>query len=323
MGRLARISYMDQLINQSYKRGFNLKDVATHFEVSQRTIKNDIEYMRTFLRAPLVYHSDKKIYQYKGPFDLLSFARRDILLSYCLYKSISSNMNLLPLVAGEINRKLEKLLDKKHQDLSQRIIYELSCYDQIEINLFLTLIESMMDKKQCQILYCNAFDQESSFMAEPLLLDNYQGDWYLIAHHVEKQSLRVFKISRIKNISIKKTVFISSYSEEELEVMIKSPFGIFKSPDAEGWQEAVVCFYREAAVRMRHTIFHKKQKIQQGKDRHLGEWIEFTVPVLHFDELLGRVLQYADQAEVRSPSKFRQRWLRSIQAMADIWLREK
>ena len=45
MSNLARIQYMDSLIKKSYKKCFTVKEVADFFEVSERTVKADIEFI--------------------------------------------------------------------------------------------------------------------------------------------------------------------------------------------------------------------------------------------------------------------------------------
>ncbi len=58
-----------------------------------------------------------------------------------------------------------------------------------------------------------------------------------------------------------------------------------------------------------------KQNIESGTDPKKGEYIQFVIPVKHYDEILGKVLQFGPDGEVISPADFRDMWISKIKMM--------
>jgi DeoR/GlpR family transcriptional regulator of sugar metabolism len=68
MSQFERISYIDRAIHE--RGAVTTREVATHFENSERQIKRDIEYMRDRIGMSLVYDYTKRAIAMKR---LLSF----------------------------------------------------------------------------------------------------------------------------------------------------------------------------------------------------------------------------------------------------------
>ena len=105
MSNLERVVYINHTIKT---KGFvTRKEVADRFEVHIDTVKRDIEYMRTYLSAPIKYRQSVGGYVYETPFDMLFDSLEDAVLYYIFVRSISDSLKLnglsyIPIISKEI-----------------------------------------------------------------------------------------------------------------------------------------------------------------------------------------------------------------------------
>ncbi|MBO4698083.1 HTH domain-containing protein, partial [bacterium] len=92
MSNLERVVYINHTIKT---KGFvTRKEVSDRFEVHIDTVKRDIEYMRTYLSAPIKYRQSVGGYVYETPFDMLFDSLEDAVLYYIFVRSISDSLKL-------------------------------------------------------------------------------------------------------------------------------------------------------------------------------------------------------------------------------------
>ncbi|MCX7026707.1 MAG: WYL domain-containing protein, partial [Spirochaetes bacterium] len=70
MSQTERIFHIDREIRE--KGGASVVEVATRFEVCERQVKRDIEYMRDRLDAPIFWSAARRRYEYSEPWDSLA-----------------------------------------------------------------------------------------------------------------------------------------------------------------------------------------------------------------------------------------------------------
>ncbi len=313
MSQLERVFFINRKIKS---RGFaNLKDIAEHFEVSDRTIKRDIEYMRYRLDAPLFYSRDKNGYVYSEKFKFLENLDEKMVLFYAFVKSISDNLHYIPMITDEILEKITDVTSSEYVELADSISYELSEFERIDNNYIRNIFESLLEKKQLKIDYINSFGKSSSRNIEPIRIINYTGKWYLLAFCHKAESFRVFSLSRVSSIKSTEEKYRVNYSKEEIDKFLESGFGIFKSDKTT---EVTIRFSSPIYNIIKNQIWHNKQKVRtitHGKQSENKKSIELTFPVGDYEEILGKVLKYGENAEVISPTDFRERWIDRIRNM--------
>ena len=94
MSQTERILFLDRRMRKS--GSVTVKEAANYFEVSERQIKRDIEYLRERFIAPIAYRRDIPGYTYETQFNDLAFADQSLILFYVIMKSLSQNQNYLP-----------------------------------------------------------------------------------------------------------------------------------------------------------------------------------------------------------------------------------
>lgn len=317
MSNLSRIFFIDKRIRQY--GSLVLKEITDEFEISDRMARKDIEFMRYTLDAPIVYSKEKKRYYYDKPFDFLNFADEKTLLSYILIKNILKNGYYIPFVTEDIIKTIEKNINRRYRAISENISYKLSHFENFDLEIFATLVNSFVNKKCCRIRYENLDGAASEREIEPLYFQNYTGAWFVIAYCHNKRDLRIFKLARIVEVTNLDTPYTTDYKKEEIESILNNGFGIYFGKDKE-IIEVEIRFYGRAERILRNQTLCDEQKIIDGIDEKRGKYIEITLPVTDFEEIMTIALKYGEESEVISPETFKEKWKDKIKKMYSYYV---
>ena len=177
--------------------------------VSPRTIQRDIEEMRLFHNAPIEWDNQRKTYYYSEPNffiksiqmtegELFSVALFDQLLEQYRNTPIEKNVrNIFRKIVSSLPNEIT--VDSSFLDTNTTFIP-----DQIanmEEYVFTTVFQTLKKKTTLEFDYRPL--QKTSFMTRQL--DPYhavcqKGCWYIIGYCHDKNEVRVFNFSRMKNV---------------------------------------------------------------------------------------------------------------------------
>lgn len=200
------------------KKNVTAKELAEHFEVSQRTIYRDIEDLS---------HAGVPIYMTKGKgggISLLSdFILNKAILSQEEKKEILAAMQGLNAVNKiEFNGVLSKLSSFLGGDNESWIEVDFSNWDKNNTlgEKFTTIKNSIINKNLISFEYFNSNGKLLERIVEPLKLVFKGQGWYLYAYCREREDNRFFKLTRMSNINIilenfNRTVPNKIFSEED------------------------------------------------------------------------------------------------------------
>ncbi len=312
-----RIAFINKCIND--KGGVSLKEVCKKFEVKERTFKRDIEYLRCRIGAPVVYSRAKNIYYYSSPFDGLEFADERVLFFYVLIEKLAENHRLLPVISERILKRIREHIPDKYLPLLTCLSYEIDETEEFSPEIFKNLIHSIMNKRRVIFNYRDAKGRKSRRIIEALHILCYAGHWYCIAFDIENNEIRKFLFSRIEGLEVSGEISKSNISKLEVKRYLDSSFGIFKTGTS---RDAVFRLYEPVCNIGRAQKWHPAQKIREGNIKERGSYIEISIPVGSYEEVLGKVLRYGEAAEAVAPAEFRKLWLDSIRRMADKYLKK-
>lgn len=296
------------------------KEIEDECGIKPRTIKNYISYMRNMIGAPIEYSAQKKGYIYQSPFEFFIGMNEKLLMNYTFLRSIIKSFNYIPIVSNEIDEGFRKFINKSNLAIADKIEYELSQFEVVNEELLVKIFESFKVQKKVRITYTNQNDETKELLVEPIKLINYQGNWFLIAHLSFLNNPTIFNFSRISAITITGDDYENKLSPDFLKQYLDENFGIFKnSSSGENSRSVVIRFYKTARVITRNQTFHTMQTVENGTDPGKGEYIQFTIPVKHYDEILGKVLLFGPDAEVVAPEDFRKMWQDKIRKMFELY----
>lgn len=196
------------------KETVTAKELAERFEVSVRTVYRDIETLSA---------SGIPIYMLKGRGGGISLMEGYILNKVVLSDSekseILSALQGLNAVNSSDSGTLSKVDALLGSGSSNWIEIDFSSwYNQEQISeLFAGLKGAILSKNPVQFKYFNNKQERSVRIVEPLRLVFKEYAWYLFAYCRTRQDMRMFKLSRIKELTVLDEEFEREYSRPVLD----------------------------------------------------------------------------------------------------------
>ncbi|MBE6070409.1 MAG: YafY family transcriptional regulator [Clostridium butyricum] len=212
INRLFEIIYI--LLN---KKNITAKELSEHFEVSQRTIYRDID---TLCECGI------PIYTIKGKGGGISLLDNFILNKSILSENeqneiISALQSLQATNYKDNNTVLSKLSNLFGSNNTNWIEIDFSGWSTNSEENFSALKYSILNTKVASFDYYSSYGEKTTRSVEPLQLWFKDKNWYLKAFCRLKQSYRIFRLSRIKNLSVSDEVFIRKLPEDKFKTKSK------------------------------------------------------------------------------------------------------
>jgi predicted DNA-binding transcriptional regulator YafY len=313
MSNTERLAYMDRKLRTS--GGVTLAEIADRFEVSERQARRDLDYLRDRLDAPVAWNPSTRRYEYSEAWRGLEFADEQTLLFYVLARAAAGTVAYVPIVEERALARLAELVPASLRRAEAAIRYELPGYESADIDTLCILLRGLAEGRLLDIAYRDAEGNESERRIETLRLINYAGNWYCVAFDMRKHELRTFRLSRIRRVAISRDKIQGSMESAEVERFLASSFGMFKG---SGDKRAVIRFFGRALAVVRDEVWHQAQGRAEGIDPSRGPYLQLSIPVSGWDEILGRVLRFGADAEPTDPPEFRRLWKDEIRRMSEL-----
>lgn len=303
--KLNRIVQMDMLIRaETYPSVANFK---ARFEVSERTIYDDIDYLRSTLRAPLKYSRSRGGYYYSDPTWVLPaiMATEGELLAFFLSAELVRRY-LGTAFEQPLRNAIEKLalsLPQQTQidlsELTQHYTFQPGATVSTDPLLLTDLSEAIVERWRVAMTYYTASRGErNERVIEPYHLYNVRGEWQVIAFDHLRNQFRNFAVSNIEQWEVRR----------DERFIRDTDF----APDrylAQGFLTEHGGSPRKVAIRFdeyqtRYIIrreWHPTQSIEHHDDG--GVTLHFRTGAL--DEVRRWVLGYGRHATVLAPAELR------------------
>jgi predicted DNA-binding transcriptional regulator YafY len=313
MSQTERIFFIDRSIRRD--GGVRADEVTRRFEISSRQAKRDIEYLRDRLNAPINYFTKRRRYEYTRSYRDLEFADEKTFLFYIFTRSIARNLNYVPIVSEDLLEGIAENISKNYLAIADKIEYEINEFENCPLETIYAVFQSIQDRKQIRIEYVDIHGQKTDRTIEILKLINYAGRWYCVAFDHSVADIRIFLLARISRVVITNRDCEAVVPEETLHRYTGGSYGIYKGTEAS---TVILRFFEPAYGIVRHQIWHPSQTSRLGDDSIRGPWVELTLPVSHYPEILGKVLRYGAAGEVVGPPEFRGLWVEEIRKMGRL-----
>ena len=313
-------SYRISVIHEEILRGRypNARRLAEQLDVSVSSIGRDIEHMRSFLRAPIVFDARRNGYCYEGMVWTLPgvpFTEGE-LLAILVSERVLRQFEGTPYAAdlrGAIEKLLVGLRDKVSIDpaplalaLSDRLSFRLSAGTAFDPLVFGTVTRAMLARRRLELEYWTASrDQVTARRVDPLHLTSLDGQWYLLAFCHLREGIRMFVPGRIR--SARETGDMFEPPEGfDADAYLGTAFHVFRGEDGEA-HEVVLRFTGDAARYIPERIWHPSQRLTHLEDGG----VELRLTVSHLKEIERFALSWAPDCEVLEPPELR-RQMQSI-----------
>ena len=285
------------------------ESIAREFEVSARTIKRDIEFMRDRLGVTIAWDATTHRYFCTHHHDLLPLLRLDagealaLAVAGCTFaawhgsplgRALTAALEkIAPIVAGAVSLPVDALRgllfapDDPAADAEHRH--------------FGTLLEAIHRRRELRLEYQKpkvntAADTRT---VHPLHLAYLEHRWMLVAHDVSRDARRNFLLARIREVNPTGAHFTPPLNLN-LEPSLRSALGRFVG---ETEQEVRIIVDAGVAPYLRERPWHPSQTITEGGNGS----IEVTFRLNHLNDIERRVLACGAHAEVLAPVELRER----------------
>jgi predicted DNA-binding transcriptional regulator YafY len=273
--------------------------------------------MKYMLSAPIKYDASHRGYCYTKKMYRLpaGFSGADDILALGMAKSILSLYQDTPLYKAA-NQLLESITapiasDGNRDWLENRILVPKIASAKIDQTIWETIIAGLKENKRITFDYLGVWDEEyyqRRVRPYQLLFDS--GVWYLYGHSDDRNDLRIYSLSRMRNIAITKDVFTLPKNFSYNDWTGDSYFGVFIGHKKERF--SIECYY-DAAVYAAERQWAADQKITK-----IDEGILFEFSSTQYGKVLSWVLSCGSNAIPRQPQELVDDWKAEIKRMRDL-----
>jgi predicted DNA-binding transcriptional regulator YafY len=296
-----RILQLDSLLRNRERT--TAKVLATALEVSERTVRDNITFLRDRWHAPIAC-SRAKGYFYSDP----NWRLPTVPLTQGELFALMLAARMLETYAGstyqeELRSAIDCLSERLPQqtwvDLQQladeRILFRLGAENNLNPEVWHRLEAACQKQQSVQMTYYTASrDATSDRKFDPYLLHIYRGtNPYVIGYCHARQGIRWFRVDRIQALTCLNEPFVRDPNfdaKTHLEM-------IFQYEVGSGSFEVAIWFDRTTAPYIRERRWHPSQMLEEHPDGSVT--LEMTVSGLN--DLKRWVLGYGKGAIVRRP----------------------
>ena len=298
---LERLLQLDSLLRQGQRQ--TAASLATVLEVSARTIRNDLNFLRDRYHAP-VECSRQQGFHYTDP----AWRLPSISLSKGELFALTLGARMLEAYAGSpyatdlrsaLIRLSERLPEETWVDLHQlaeeRILFRAGAEIDLDPEAWHTLEDACRTHKTVQMTYYTASrDAVEERQLDPYVLHLYRGtNPYVIGHCHKRQEIRWFRVDRIQQLEVLAATFVPDPTfdaKDHLEMIFQHEAGGVPLPVA-------IWFDARTAPYVRERRWHPTQELTE----HLDGSVTLHMVVRGLNDLKRWVLGYGRGAIVKQP----------------------
>ena len=265
------------------------RELAERFEVSQRTIYRDIDTLSL---------SGIPVYTEKGKGGGIS-----LLPEFVLSKSIFSEgeqkeiLSALQGMASTTNMESDHVLKKLsaifNKSAANWLEIDFSDWSYSNGDLFSGFKTAILERRVAEFDYYSTFGEKTHRKAEPVQLWFKSKAWYVKAFCLDRQDMRLFKLSRVKNLTVSDVFF------PDRDLLAISP-----APAPDRVKRPDVSLELKIAPEMAHRVYEefREDLIEALPD---GSYL-VTVTWPEDEWAYGTILSFGEHAEVIKPDHIRE-----------------
>ena len=316
--QFVRLMELDRAIRA--RRYPNCLTFAADYEVSQKTIQRDIDFLRDQCGAPIAYDREHKGFYYEDTTWLLPslVLSEGELVALLLAGRVADQYHGTPM-ARHIDGLFDKLADLLPDKLTinplllhTRFTFTTTPCKTIDEKIWSTVVAALLAQQTVRIAYrpfeSSAPKKDKTSEICPYHIANLQGEWYVFAVHRGHGDIRQFALARIEKATLTKHRFElpPDFDPEEL---LKSTFGRYVGTDKP--QTVKLLFDKDIADWVTERQWHPAQTL---KRRRNGD-VELTFPTKSLFEVQRWVLSWGRHVRVLAPTELRMAVAAEIQVM--------
>lgn len=282
----------------------NCSTMAAEYEVSVKSIRRDIDYLRNQRGVPIGYDDTRRGYfyteeQYSLP--AIDLTESD-LFAICIAEKVLTQHENSPVYnkLKTVFNKIEGSLPATVSVLPQWLDTSLSVVPEhqtvIDPSVWATITEGLNKRRALDIVYGRPGGENlSARRFNPYHLLRCMGEWYLVGHCHLRGALRTFAVSRIRSVKLLDDKF-SLPEDFDPDVYRGGRFDVFGA--GQRYQVRVL-FDRDAGSYAVERQWHPDQEIIKQKDGG----VELAFPAADLNGVKQWVLSWGGSAKVIGPEE--------------------
>ena len=298
----------------------NCLSFSMEYEVTQKTIQRDIDFLRDSMDAPIEFDRHKNGFYYKdSTWFLPSIVLSEGELMALLLASKALEQYQGTPVAREIKNVFQKISELLPEKITMPPEYLFTHFTftsppakPVDEKVWIAVIRGLLNQRTLQINY-RAFQSPilKEHEMDPYHVANLRGEWYVFGHSHRSDKLTPFAMARIKtaNVSDKTFVVLKGFDPKKL---FDATFGRFALLPGEKVHTVELRFDKEVTSWVMDREWHPKQKIT-----HLTNGdIKLKFPAAGLMEVHHWVLAWGRYGKVLEPVELKKAVAEEIRAMA-------
>lgn len=300
---------MVQMVRESAETGYmaNSGDFMKEFEVSRRTVARDLDYLRDEENAPLAYDEARHGYVLTDETYALppvNISRKEA-FSFGLARKLLAHYEGTPLhldmraVLDKIAESLEGEVTLEPDWLSDHVAVLPEDRVRIDPELWARMVGFIERRETIKARYQTFDGRESRYRLHPYHLLAYHGNWYLLAHHVAKERMATFALSRFREAEGTGATFRRA-PDFDASAYAREAFGITRG---EKILRVRLLFEPKLAVYIMERDWHPSQQFTRRPDGR----VEMRMETTGRQELTRWVLSWMPDVRVLVPKSLKDR----------------
>jgi predicted DNA-binding transcriptional regulator YafY len=297
--RLERLLKIDTLLRSGYRQ--TADGMAADLEVTERTVRADIEFLRDRYSAPIEWNKHQG-YHYTDP----DWRLPTIPLTQGELFALTLGANMLEAYAGSayqadlkaaIARLAERLPEQNWIDLQQlaqeNVMFRCGAELNLDPQIWHILEQACQKRRRVKMVYGTPGKEVSEREFDAYVLHFARNNPYVTGWCHSRQMVRDFRVDRIRSLDLLKQTFEVSESFDR-----KAHFGRMFQHEVGGvTQSIVIWFDGRSAPYIRERRWHPTQSLEEHPDGAVT--LRMEVPGLN--EVKRWVLFYGAGARVLGP----------------------
>jgi predicted DNA-binding transcriptional regulator YafY len=300
----------------STRRGLTTQEIADAFEVNVRSAQRYIRQLREDVGLDIVTEDGRYRLGEGTRLPALQLDRDQataLLIAVRLLQQLYPDRD--PALIGAMARLTAALRVPTVTELLGRFIetVEERPENPIALQLRRAVVESFTGQLKLEIEYTDARGQPSRRVIRPYFLEprSESRTIYVFAHDEASGKVRLFRLDRISRARVVRERF-EPPADFDADALVSGSWGVWQ---AEGHDEVVLRFTREAASRVRQSFWHRSAQLTDLE----GGGVELRLTVASEVEMRPWVLGWGSQVEVLAPPSLREHVAASMAAGARLY----
>jgi predicted DNA-binding transcriptional regulator YafY len=288
----------------------SLSHLARMLEVTERTVKREIEFLRSELNAPLKYSREKNGYCYAAPgwsLPLVKLSEGELLAFFIAENALrltghAPQAQVLKQAFAKLATLLPEQVSFNLATLGENINFQALPFAGADWQVLQQIAVAAVNLQTIEFDYYSPHKREQTHRrADVYLLHNFAGDWFAVSYDYLRGEMRDFHVGRMKNVKLTNSYFEVSAGWNAAEYL-KSGFFMMRG----GRQTRVeIEFEAHQAQWIRERrFFHPDETREELADGKLK--LSFRVGADALEAVSRFCLTYAGGCRVLNPPKLKE-----------------